>query len=406
VSPGIVLGIPLDIRTSTCRVGFIVGTTDMTRRHQGIAIALLAIGTLAGCGGEDDGRGTGAWALETGTTGADESDSDSDTTSGTGEGECTPGEARMCACAAGFGSQRCDGDGSGFGACECDDAPAPGDDGTAGEPPDLPPGGDSGGEESSGGEPPLEGVCYPGEDESWTTCLPIHAMDPLPEGYEYAAGFNGDPNYRPPIAFLDLEEVSPDTWLAPNFQLVELAQLYKGRWAIVQPHAVASLQELRDQVGAIGVNSAYRSPGYNAQIGGATYSRHMYGDGFDLDPAEVSNATLENACTSIGGMLVEYGTHVHCDFRFDPADPMFFGAAAERPPQVPSMTARVEPEADGSLVVVTEGFDEGAPTRRWTALAADGRVLAEGRGARFDPPRGTAKVEVLVGRVLTAQWHP
>ena len=374
----------------------------MTDLNRGIALA--AIGFIAACAGGDEGRGTGAaWELETGTSGGGEVDGEG--TDGGEQGECAPGEARMCSCPGGVGSQRCEADGSAFGACECDDPPPSGDDGTTGDPPDLPPAGDTGGDDSTGGEPPQDGVCYPGQDNSWTTCLPIHEKDPLPNGYQYADGFNGDPNYRPPIALIDLEEVSPDTWLAPNFQLVELAQLYKGRWAIVQPHAVASLQELRDQVGAIGVNSAYRSPSYNAQIGGATYSRHMYGDGFDLDPAEVSNATLENACTSIGGMLVEYGTHVHCDFRFDPADPMFFGAAGELPPQVPPMAARIEPDADGSLVVFAEGFDEGEPTRRWTAFASDGSVLAEGSGARFDPPADAATVEVLVGRVLTAEWR-
>jgi hypothetical protein len=378
--------------------------THLNRRTP-IAIAILSMATSAACGGDDGGRDTGAWALDTGSTGdADSGDGQTDGDDGSGGGACAPGEARMCACEGALGSQRCEADGSEFAACECDD-PLDDDDGdTTGEPPEPPPTDDGDGDGSTGGEPPMDGVCYPGQDNSWTTCLPVHAKDPLPAGYDYAAGFNGDPNYRPPIALLDLEEVSPDTWLAPNFQLGELAQLYKGRWAIVQPHAVASLQELRDQVGAIGVNSAYRSPGYNAQIGGATYSRHMYGDGFDLDPIEVGNATLEGACTGIGGMLVEYGTHVHCDFRFDPADPLFFGAAGPSTPAVPPWSARIEPQSDGALLVFAEGFDEGEPTRRWTAFDGEEHVLAEGRGTRFLPPAGARRVEVRVGRVLTAEW--
>ena len=169
-------------------------------------------------------------------------------------------------------------------------------------------------------------VCYPGADDSWTTCLPLVSLQELMDGgYDYPAGFGGNPHYRPPIAFLDLDAIDLDTRLSADFTLGELAQRHKGRYAIVQPHAVASLQALRDEVGGLHVNSGYRSPQYNDSVGGATFSRHMYGDGFDVDPLQVGLSTVENACVAIGGKLVEYGTHVHCDFRFDAVDEAFFG---------------------------------------------------------------------------------
>src|SRR5690606_7813237 len=97
--------------------------------------------------------------------------------------------------------------------------------------------------------------------------------------YTYPAAYQGSANYRPPVAYLDLLAVEASERLAPNFTLGEVAQASKGRYAVVQPHAVAHMQAIRDQLGALTVNSGYRSPGYNSGIAGsATYSRHMYGD--------------------------------------------------------------------------------------------------------------------------------
>lgn len=266
------------------------------------------------------------------------------------------------------------------------------DDGSTGEP-----------AESTGEEPPLENVvCYPGQTGDFSTCLPLHDFAPLPAGYEYPPPLNGDPNYRSPVALLDLEELDPAIYLAPNFQLGEIAQVNKGRYAVVQVHAIVSLQGLRDQVGALGVNSGYRSPAHNAATpGSATYSRHMYGDAYDLDPIEVGLGTLENACVGAGGQLVEYTTHVHCDFRFDPVDEEFYGPAmAQAWPEPPPYEAALERGADGTWRAPAEGFDEGPPQRRWTALDAAGQVLAEAIGPEFVAPAGTATVRVRVGAQL------
>ena len=106
---------------------------------------------------------------------------------------------------------------------------------------------------------------------------------------------------------------------------------------------VAKVQDMRDIVGPIIVNSGYRPPGYNAMIGGATHSRHMYGDAFDLDPVNVSLATLESACTGNDGFLVEYESHVHCDWRNIAVPEAFFGAPFVAPsPQWPELHAQIE----------------------------------------------------------------
>jgi len=323
-------------------------------------------------------------AAEDGSSGSGPVDpgDDSGTTGGTA---CAPNQQQECHCADGTeGYQTCAPDGSAYGPCECSDPGSTSDDsGTTGDEP-----------------PPLENeVCYPGPNNDFTTCLPIHAFAPLPEGYEYPPPYQGDPNYRAPVALLDLEEVDLDTFLAPNFQLGEIAQPDKGRYAVVQPHAVVSLQSLRDEVGAINVNSGYRSPAYNAATpGSATNSRHMFGDGFDLGPLEVGLGTLETACVDIGGALVEYTTHVHCDFRYDPVDEQFYGPIpAVIDPEPPQYEADLVLGDDGIWRAPAEGFDEGEPLRRWTARDAAGQVLTTSVGADFVAPAGTVTVEVRVG---------
>lgn len=250
-------------------------------------------------------------------------------------------------------------------------------------------------------------VCFPGASNEGDTCLPVVALPAGTSDYSYPAPYQGNENYRAPIAYLDLQAIPGDTKLAPNFSLSEIAQTSKGRYAVVQPHAVRSLQALRTQLGALRINSGYRSPSYNSGVGGASSSRHMYGDGFDIDPLNVSLSTLENACEDAGGMLVEYTTHVHCDWRFDAVDPVFFGIAAQAPlhPE-PQFAAEIVEEDDGSLGVVTSGFDEGDPMIRWTALDSSGETILASTGPTFTPPEAAARVKATVGAQLDLEIEP
>ncbi len=272
----------------------------------------------------------------------------------------------------------------------------PGDGDGGGDDGDMP--GDDGGD---GGDPPddLTGkACFPGADGSGNTCLDVTNLPPGTSGYDYPSPLGGMDNYRKPIAYLDLSKIDGSTKIAPNFTLNEIAQEHKGRYAVVQPHAIEGLQKFRNALGAIRVNSGYRNPKYNKSVGGATNSRHMFGDAFDLKPLSASLTKLENACTANGGKLVEYNSHVHCDFRFDPVDTAFFGVAsgAGVGPE-PQFTAQIgEQDGEWSAIDLT-GFDEGEPVLRWTALDAAGDVLEEHRGPSFVPPAGTATVRALVG---------
>lgn len=244
-------------------------------------------------------------------------------------------------------------------------------------------------------------ICYLGADRNNNTCLDANPVSPLPTDYEYPAPLNGNSQYREPEVYLDLTTVDPSLQLAPNFLVEELAQEWKGRYAVVQPHAVDRLQDLRDELGSLAVNSGYRNPDYNASVGGANHSRHIYGDAFDLDPVSVSLTSLAEACENhAAGYVGVYETHIHCDWRDDDIDEDFYGATWRS-----AFTNPVELDAeiknyDGRYQAPAEGWDEGEPLREWTAIGHDGDVLSTHIGRFFTPPPGTKGVEVLVGRAV------
>ena len=166
---------------------------------------------------------------------------------------------------------------------------------------------------------------------------------------------------------------------------------------------VERLQELRDDLGPLSVNSGYRNISYNAGVGGATYSRHVYGDAADLKPSSVSLSALGAACSANGaGYVGYYETHVHCDWRDDPQEPAIFDPAptqwgVETP--YPELSAELHIEM-GRFTAPAEGWDEGEPLREWVALDADGQVLESFVGRSYQPPESAAAVQVLVGREL------
>ncbi len=147
--------------------------------------------------------------------------------------------------------------------------------------------------------------------------LPLHAHAALTgayperESYPYAYAprtrfLKIDVSDRAAGAAYPVEGGTPSSVkLAPNFRLYEFVWGGGQSWleaeysetfgyAVVDPLAVSYLQELRELFDApLSLNSAYRSPERNAAIGGATYSRHMYGDAFDIDtPNDAAGAVV------------------------------------------------------------------------------------------------------------------
>ncbi len=89
-------------------------------------------------------------------------------------------------------------------------------------------------------------------------------------------------------------------WRWPSFSPQEMACRGTGRLMIV-PDAMDKLQTLRDKLGApMIVNSAYRSPEHNRNVGGAKGSKHMEGIAFDVRMDNHNPDTYISAALSVG----------------------------------------------------------------------------------------------------------
>ena len=91
-------------------------------------------------------------------------------------------------------------------------------------------------------------------------------------------------------------------------------------------HLAWTLQLIRDEYGKpIRVNSGYRSPEYNKEIGGATKSQHMYARAADLAPWSGRDDDLADLVNAIERLVITgkipnggigtYRTFVHYDIR-------------------------------------------------------------------------------------------
>ena len=375
---------------------FLLGLGRRRRRSLGKVAGLLFAGGLA--------TGTGCATEEGGRDGTDEL------------GENDRAEANSCVGMCGGqapGGCWCDDQCAHNGDCcidveetcgfpfECGDTSPAGDGGGDG-------GGDQGGG-SQGDGSPGDGIsaCFAGADGSGNTCVPTVGGT----HYNYPAPLNN--NYRKPIRWIDVEATDLSINVSPNFKMSEFCAPHKGQWQVLQPHAIDKIQQVRDQVGALQVNSGYRSPTYNASVGGATKSRHMYGDAFDVVGLNVSQQTLYNTCNSLGaGYVAKYSSgHVHCDWRNVNVDTLFYGAAASSGeiPQfftVEDLRAEIIPSGDGRYLVEASGYDdeEGELLNEWAAYDAKDNLIAESSEQIFIAPEGTATIRVIVGGLAEVEY--
>lgn len=120
-------------------------------------------------------------------------------------------------------------------------------------------------------------------------------------------------HYQPPAWFIDIDALPSATRSArasTNFSLNEYVRLPDrngDRRCYIDLQIAQHVQDLRDAWGGpLILTSTFRSPRYNAAIGGAVYSRHMYGDALDVAvPDERRARDFYNLALAIGVDFVD-----------------------------------------------------------------------------------------------------
>lgn len=89
----------------------------------------------------------------------------------------------------------------------------------------------------------------------------------------------------------------------------------------IDPSLIVLLEWLREAMGgrAVRVNSGVRCNDHNAQVGGSTYSQHLFGQAADIVVAEVSPDAVADWLEGCGMSnqigLGRYDTFTHVDVR-------------------------------------------------------------------------------------------
>lgn len=112
---------------------------------------------------------------------------------------------------------------------------------------------------------------------------------------------------------------NPNMKLSDNLSLSEVASKCGTNVVRVHPYMPIMFQAIRNEFGApITINSGYRSPQHNANVGGATESTHVYGMALDLSASDLSaldkaiQTVIEQNKAYIGGYK-RYKTFIHVD---------------------------------------------------------------------------------------------
>lgn len=106
-------------------------------------------------------------------------------------------------------------------------------------------------------------------------------------------------------------------WTSKYFKYREFQSKDGNSVVIMNEKTIKLLEELREWLGApIVINSAYRSPGHNKKVGGATNSQHVKGTAVDIkvngySPIEVAAYGQKLGFDGIG----LYNTFTHLDTR-------------------------------------------------------------------------------------------
>ena len=110
-----------------------------------------------------------------------------------------------------------------------------------------------------------------------------------------------------------------NTSLTKNFKVREFACSDGTDVIFISMDLVEVLQKIRDHFGKpVTINSAYRTPGKNKQVGGAAYSQHLYGTAADISIKGIASKDVADYAETLlpksGGIGI-YSTFTHVDVR-------------------------------------------------------------------------------------------
>lgn len=114
--------------------------------------------------------------------------------------------------------------------------------------------------------------------------------------WRYKSGDAFEPEGEKPMVEINAYSKAKDGGkkLSTNFTVKEFACKDGSDAVLVAPRLVMVLQSIRSHFGtAVTINSGYRTPQYNAKVGGVAHSQHCYGTAADITvrgqtPAEVA----------------------------------------------------------------------------------------------------------------------
>ena len=107
--------------------------------------------------------------------------------------------------------------------------------------------------------------------------------------------------------------------LSANFRVKEFACKDGTDPVFIDTELVSVLQKIRTHFGKpVTITSAYRTPSRNKDVGGTTYSQHLYGKAADIKISGVTPKKVadyaETLLKNYGGIGI-YGTFTHIDVR-------------------------------------------------------------------------------------------
>lgn len=195
------------------------------------------------------------------------------------------------------------------------------------------------------------------------------------------------------LTFDHWTKVPATVWRWPNFTPEEIACRGTGKVGI-DPAAMDKLQALRTRLGApLMLNSAYRSPEHNRNVGGARNSFHMRAMAFDVSMANHDPAKFEIAARAVG--FTGFGFYQRNNFMHIDIGPDREWGVRWKAPKVTPIRAATRFSPPPALKPETLAEDKAA---KGVAIGAGGAVTVLGALTSAIGNLGpTAQIVALVG---------